>query len=190
MNWPRRWSFVSIAENVQYAGMKTGSACALVVALCSVHAISFADPADASASSRADLDAQVASILDNPLPESNYVQAQRCLPTGMNQHVDVLDSRHLLFRGNRDVFWLNQLRINCTGLTGDAVLVFDMRDRRLCDMGGFRSVPRSGSMGADFGVSCLLGPFEPITQAQAEQLRRALARGAESPLRSQAAPNE
>jgi|GEM_PF-1416523 hypothetical protein len=190
MSWQRQWNFVSIAENVQYAGMKTGSACALVFAFWSAHAISFAESLDASTSSPADLDAQVASILDNPLPESDYVQAQRCLPSGINEHVDVLDSRHLLFRGNRDVFWLNQLRFNCVGLTDDTILVFDVRDRRLCDMGGFRSVPRNGSMGADFGVSCTLGRFEPITQAQADQLRIALARGAHSPLASKAAPNE
>jgi len=170
--------------------MKIGSACALVFTFWSAHAISFADPVAASTSSHADLDAQVAAILDNPLPESDYVQARRCLPARFNEHVDVLDSRHLLFSGTRDVFWLNQLRFNCMGLTDDSVLVFDMRDRSVCELGGFRGVPRMGSMGANFGVSCTLGRFEPITQAQAEQLRSALARSAHSPLDSKVAPSE
>ena len=170
--------------------MKTGSACTLALAFWWAHAISFADPLDASTSNHAGLDAQVAAILDNPLPEADYVKERRCLPPGLNQHVDVLDSRHLLFSGTRDVFWLNQLRFNCMGLTDDAVLVFDMRDRGLCEMGGFRSVPRAGSMGGDFGTNCTLGRFEPITQAQAEQLRVAFARLARSPSAAKVAPHE
>lgn len=170
--------------------MKTGSACALVFAFWSAHAISYAAPPGASTSSRTELDAKVASILDNPLPDSDYVQTRRCLPPGTDQHVEVLDSRRLLFGGNRGAFWLNQLRFNCVGLVDDDVLVFEMRDRRLCDMDGFRGVPRNSSMGAGFGIRCTLGHFESITTVQARQLREALVRSARSPAASQATPTE
>lgn len=170
--------------------MKTQSACALVVMFCSVHAISFADPPAAAAARDQDLDAQVAMILDHPLPESDYTQADRCLSAGIYEHVEVLDTRRLLFRGNRGSLWLNQLRYNCAGLRDDSVLIFEMRDHRVCELDGLRSVPGNGSFAGDFGVHCTLGDFEPITQAQADQLRKALERGAHVPMLPKAAQDE
>jgi len=163
--------------------MKRAALWASAIGLASVHANGFADPAvvaDAPAvlsSTRAQID----FILDNPLPESEYAESKRCVFPNSYRSVEILDTKHLLFWGYRGKVWLNQLRFECLGLRKDALLVFEMRERTLCDMDGFQGTPRSGGMGVPFAVHCLLGNFEAISEDQAEALRVALARHAQSP---------
>ena len=127
----------------------------------------------------ADTNARLAFILDNPLQESDYARAERCLFPRTYEAVEILDKRHLLFVGYRDKIWLNQLRVDCLGLRKDSVLIFEVHESSLCDMDGFHSTPR-GAMSGEFGTHCTLGHFEPITPAQADQLRTAFARRAAS----------
>ncbi len=158
---------------------------------------SLADPVDAPEPARADVDAQVDFILDNPLPESDYVESNRCINSDSYRKVEVLDDRHLLFLGRRGVVWLNQLRYGCAGLGGGGVLVFQMRNRNLCDMDGFSSVPGSGgdvvrgtiNRGGPTatGIRCTLGHFEEITEAQAGMLRKALPARKHTPKKSKSA---
>jgi hypothetical protein len=169
---------------VQYADMNAGSVRVVLLAFWFAFDTSLADPVDAPEPERADVDAQVDFILDNPLPESDYVDSDRCISSDAYRKVEVLDDRHLLFLGRRGVVWLNQLRYACVGLGGGGALVFQMRSRNLCDMDGFSSVP--GSAGdvtrgtinragpAAPGIRCMLGHFEEITEAQAGVLRKAL----------------
>ncbi|HEY6598666.1 MAG TPA: hypothetical protein VIZ30_05115 [Pseudomonadales bacterium] len=146
-------------------------------------ATSLADPVETPESTRADdIDAQVEFILDNPLPESDYHASERCINSDSYRKVEVLDSRHLLFHGRRGLVWLNQLRYACAGLGNGGALVFQMRNRSLCDLDGFSSasgefvrgnqVNRAGPTAP--GVRCTLGHFEQITEAQANVLRKAL----------------
>ena len=161
--------------------MKTGALSICVLAFWSFHQIGFADPGDAAAAPTP-LDAQIDFILDHPLPESEYSQSDRCVYSNDYDAIEVLDSRRLLFRGRRGAFWLNQLRSECLGLTRDGVLILEGRSRSVCDMDSFKSVPRravvqmSDLTGAQFAMSCMLGHFEAITEAQAMVLRDALAR--------------
>jgi hypothetical protein len=179
---------------VQYAGMNAGSVRMVLLAFWLASATSFADPVEAPEPTHADVDAQVDFILDNPLPESDYVDSNRCINSDSYRKVEVLDDRHLLFVGRRGVVWLNQLRYACAGLGSGGVLVFEMRDRNLCEMDGFSSAP--GSTGdavrgttnrvgpAAPGIHCMLGHFEEITEAQAGALRTALPVRAHMPKKS------
>jgi hypothetical protein len=166
--------------------MKTGASSICVLAFWSFHQIGFADPGDAAASP-APLNAQIDFILDHPLPESEYSQSDRCVYTNEYDAIEVLDSRRLLFRGRRGAYWLNQLRSECHGLSRDGVLILDGRGRSVCDMDSFRSVPRgavvqmSDLSGAQFGMSCMFGHFEAISEAQAMVLRDALSKPAYVP---------
>jgi hypothetical protein len=155
--------------------MKVGAVCVWGLAFWSVHAIGVADPGGAPESTKNDLNAQVSFILDHPLPESEYSESNRCVFTYNYESVEILDSRHLLFVGRRGNFWLNQLRSECLGLRKDALLIFEARDRSICDMDGFRGGQRYGSA-AEFAAHCMLGHFESISQAQADLLRDALSR--------------
>jgi hypothetical protein len=171
---------------VQYAGMKTGASSICVLAFWSFHQFVFADGGD-TAASPAPLNAQIDFILDHPLPESEYSQSDRCVYANEYDAIEVLDSRRLLFRGRRGAYWLNQLRSECLGLTRDGVLILEGRSRSVCDMDSFRSVPRravvqiSDLSGAQFGMSCMLGHFEAISEAQAMVLRDALSKPAYVP---------
>jgi len=162
--------------------MKGVAPWALAVALASVHASGIADPgtvvADPAPPSSAR--AQIDFILDNPLPESEYAESKRCVFPNTYRSVEILDSKHLLFWGYRGNVWLNQLRLDCSGLRKDALLVFEMRERTLCDMDSFHGTPRGSGM-VQFAAHCTLGHFETISEDQAAALRVALARHAESP---------
>ena len=54
------------------------------------------------------------------------------------------------------------------------MLIFEMRDRNVCDLDGFSSVPSSGGHASAMGIHCMLGHFEQISEAQAGVLRQAL----------------
>jgi hypothetical protein len=161
--------------------MNAGSVRRVLTAFWFASAASFADPVESPEPARAaDIDAQVEFILDNPLPESDYHASERCINSDSYRKVEVLDSRHLLFHGRRGLVWLNQLRYACAGLGGGGALVFQMRNRSLCDLDGFSAaefvhgdaVNRAGPTA--LGVRCTLGHFEQITEAQADVLRKAL----------------
>jgi hypothetical protein len=162
--------------------MKRAPFCALLIGLWSVHATGFADPADATEAAHPDARAQIDFILDNPLPESEYAESDRCVFPNTYRSVEILDGKHLLFWSQRrGVAWLNQLRYECIGLRKDAILVFDMRGRSLCDMDSFQGSPRYGGMAIAMSTHCMLGHFETISEDQAAALRIALERQAQTP---------
>jgi hypothetical protein len=135
------------------------SLCRLLIAL-------YASAAFAAEPSDLDRDARL--ILDQPLPESAYTHPISCLPLRGYRTVEVLDSSHLLF-WDGDRVWLNQLRRPCFGLTGDKLLYFNPSGVSLCAMDQFQALDRASRIGA--AISCSLQKFEPVTPAQARQLR-------------------
>ena len=72
-----------------------------LLALWSAHQVGFADPVAAPGTSPTQLDAQIDFILDHPLPESEYSRSNSCVTTNNYESVEVLGTRHLLFRGRR-----------------------------------------------------------------------------------------
>ena len=169
--------------------MKGARLWAFAVGFWSVHATGFADPVDATAAAPSRVAPEIDFILDNPLPESEYAESKSCVYPNTYRSVEILDGRHLLFWGYRGVVWLNQLRFECIGLKRDAVLIFEMRARSLCDMDNFHGAPRTGGVAAAFATHCMLGHFETISEDQAAILRVALARYAQSPAPKPKAPD-
>jgi Family of unknown function (DUF6491) len=120
----------------------------------------------AAGPSQLDRDAQL--ILDQPLPESAYIDSVHCLPLRSYRNVEVLDPAHLLFWGSRDRVWLNQLRYPCFGLSDDKILRFETTGSSLCRMDTFQGIDRASQFPSSL---CSLQDFERVTPEQANQLR-------------------
>jgi hypothetical protein len=123
--------------------------------------------------------ADLESALREPLPETEYVNGERCLSSFMIDDTEVLDARRVLFHGRNGRVWLNQLRQACLGLAPDRVLEFEMHGSRICRLDSFRSLERYGlyrrSAVPDLvGGPCFLGEFEPVSEAQADVIRTSL----------------
>jgi hypothetical protein len=157
--------------------MKAAAVYASGLVFGSLHVSGFAEPGAVSQAAPESLDAQVQYILDHPLTESEYSPSTRCMVSNSYESIEILDASHLLFVGRRGAIWLNQLRSDCVGLDKDSVLVFHSFGTRVCDMDSFLGAERYG-LSTGFAAHCTLGHFEPITQAQADVLRDALARAA------------
>lgn len=126
-----------------------------------------------------DFEAQEESIdqiLTQPLAEEEYAKEVRCLATYTYNSVEVLDSRHVVFKGTGGRFWLNRLRNRCLGLRRYDTLKFELRGSQICDLDSFESI--SISLGAPTRTSamCSLGTFTPMTEEQLEAVKIALER--------------
>lgn len=130
------------------------------------------------------LDPAVAAILDAPLTDADYVDAQSCIDRRALDDVEVLDDGRMLFHGRRGQVWLNQLRHRCMGLSSGAKLVFELRGPRYCQLDTFctrrqsldRMVSDIDAICAQQGMGvCHLGRFEPISEAQAALMRESTA---------------
>ena len=114
----------------------------------------------------------IADILSQPLPAEAYGQTERCLSTYAYDQVDILDDRHVVFRGRGNKLWLNTLRNRCIGLKRNDLLQFWMRDTRVCELDTFEAVD-SLMWGIRSGT-CTLGSFAPITPEQVEAIEMAV----------------
>jgi hypothetical protein len=105
------------------------------------------------------------------LPESEYVESQRCLRLHAYQSVKVLDEQRLIFKGRGGKVWLNQLKGRCQGLRRRMTLEFTRRDSRLCELDDVRGVDQDYR---PMSARCALGAFEPITEQQLDLLEDVL----------------
>jgi hypothetical protein len=116
-------------------------------------------------------------ILSQPLDESEYVEAVRCLSPHAYRNVRVLDDQHVLFEGSGERAWLNRLRNRCIGLRPNATLRFRMRDSRLCELDTFEAVDTMLRGMDRVSATCSLGRFTPVTPEQVEAIRGAVDEG-------------
>ena len=114
----------------------------------------------------------VEQILSQPLAAEDYSEQDRCLSTFSYRSIEVLDDRHVLFRGAGDNVWLNTLRNRCIGLRPNETLRFSLRDNRVCDMDSFEAV--DFQFAGRISGKCTLGPFSRVSPEQAEALALAL----------------
>ena len=105
------------------------------------------------------------------LPESEYVESQRCLRVHAYQSVEVLDEQRLIFKGRAGKVWLNQLKARCQGLRRRMTLEFTRRGSRLCELDDVRGVDQDYR---PMSARCALGAFEPITEQQLDLLEDVL----------------
>ncbi len=114
----------------------------------------------------------IEDILSKPLPEEAYAQRERCLASHQYDSVDILDDRHLVFKGRGHRIWVNELRNRCVGLRPRDVLQFEVHANRICDLDMFQAVDTS--IGIKGGI-CSLGQFTPVTAEQVQAIKAAVA---------------
>ena len=117
----------------------------------------------------------VETILANPLDDDAYRSSSHCISTRRYDAIEIIDESTVLFHGRNEV-WLNRLSGRCRGLTRDMIPNILMRSGRICEFDRFQGQSRSGFPDS---MSCTLGKFEKIDEAQVESLRAA--RGVRGP---------
>lgn len=131
------------------------------------------------------VEADIDEILSYELDPAEYGETKRCLSNSEFRNYRPLDDRHILFNGRRGKLWINTLRGRCHDLRhGDVLIVRKFSGTRMCDMDRFavsdwfdwpwyRRWPwQWGSYGT--GASCALGKFQPVTEAQVEEIEARL----------------
>jgi hypothetical protein len=116
----------------------------------------------------------IEQILAAPLESEDYAKGERCISTMQYNSMEVLDDRHVLFKGAGDRIWLNTLRTRCIGLRRDSTPMIRLRDTQLCDMDTFQGVENVFGGWSRTSATCSLGTFTPITPEQADGIRAAL----------------
>lgn len=107
---------------------------------------------------------------DEPLPEEAYTQPRDCIFRARIFDTDVLSDRRILFRMNDKQRYLVQLPARCPGLRRHAKVMYVSDDLRLCEDDYLRPVLEYALDKWEPGMRCKMGAFEPITEAQYQEL--------------------
>ena len=130
--------------------------------------------------------ASIAEILSQPLDPAEFGETKRCLSDVEYRSFRALDDRHILFKGSRNRLWINTLRATCPDLRhGDVLIMRQFSASRMCDMDSFevadwfgwpwyRRWPWHWSMNFGVGMRCTLGKFQPVSQAQVDEIEAIL----------------
>ncbi len=131
---------------------------------------------------RANAEADIDEIMSYELDPAEYGEARRCLSANDFDNFRPLGERHILFEGRRDKLWVNTLRSRCSELRHgrDVLVVRQYTGSRMCAMDRFnvqdwfdyRARNRPTSWGT--GAACMLGEFQPVTEAQVAEIEAVL----------------
>jgi hypothetical protein len=139
-------------------------------------------------SRRQAIEEDIAIILSVQLDPAEFGETKRCLADQEYRSFRALDDRRILFEGRRGKQWINTLRMRCPDLRyGDVLVVRSFSSRRMCDMDSFqvadwfdwpwyRRWPWYWGGGWGTGARCSLGKFQPVTEAQVEEIEALLER--------------
>lgn len=131
------------------------------------------------------VEAEIQSILSQPLEPGERGSAQRCLSATQYRDFRALDDKYLLFEGRRGKYWINTLRSRCPDLRHATVLRVRTDSfaaiGRICEMDAFvaddwfswpwyRRWPWSWGRGWGSGMQCWLGKFQPVSESQVEAI--------------------
>jgi hypothetical protein len=137
-------------------------------------------------SRRQAIQADIDEILSYQLDPVEFGETKRCLADNQYRGFRPLGDRHILFEGRRDKRWINTLRGRCHDLRyGDVLVVKSFNAMRMCDMDRFevadwfdwpwyRRWPWQWGGGWTSGASCVLGKFQPVTEAQVAEIEAVL----------------
>lgn len=137
-------------------------------------------------SRRQAIEADITEILSYELDPAEFGETKRCLSDHEYRNFRALDDRHILFEGRRDRMWINTLRGRCHDLRfGDVLIVKSFGATRMCDMDRFQVADWFGwpwyrrwpwQWGGTWGTgpACSLGKFQPVTEAQVEEIEALL----------------
>lgn len=131
------------------------------------------DPAQTAAEQQ-QVAEQIETILTQPLGDEEYGGGERCLSTHLYDSVEVLDTRHVLFKGRGERLWVNTLRNACVGLRKRDVLQFDVRGSQICNLDTFTAVSNALFGWQRTSATCSLGDFSPVTAEQVAMIEAAL----------------
>ena len=112
--------------------------------------------------------ATAASIVDEPVNESDYAESRNCVSLTDIKRTVVIDGRHIALVLRRG-YVLNQLRQICADLDDDSIISFGANGTQLCDLDRLDVIDRASR--GRFG-SCFLGRFETISAEQLAALKR------------------
>ncbi len=115
-------------------------------------------------------------ILTQPLAGNEYAEQVRCLATYTYNSVEILDSRHVVFKGPGGRYWLNRLRNRCLGLRRNDTLKFALRTSQICDLDTFEAISIAVGSPTRTSATCSLGTFTPMTEDQLKAVKAALER--------------
>lgn len=119
---------------------------------------------------RLEREAAVDDVLSYKLDPAEFGETKRCLSDAEFRSYRALDDRHLLFKGRGDRLWVNTLRGRCPGLQPDSVLIVrKFGGRQFCSLDSFEATEWFGH-GRSTGVRCIFGEFQPVTQAQVDEI--------------------
>lgn len=126
---------------------------------------------------------KIEAILSVALDAEEYGKTQRCLSDHEYRDFRALDDRRILFEGRRGEFWLNTLRMRCSDLEHATVLRVRSISSigRICEMDTFvagdwfawpwyRRWPWHWGTYWGSGMTCTLGEFQPVTEAQVKAI--------------------
>ena len=131
------------------------------------------------------IEADIDEVLSYELDPAEVGETKRCLSDHEFRNFRPLGDRHILFEGRRDRQWINVLRGRCRDLRwGDVLIVKQYSGRRMCDMDRFqvadwfdwpwyRRWPWNWGTWSS-GAVCSLGKFQPVTQAQVDEIEALL----------------
>lgn len=116
-----------------------------------------------------------AVMADEPVPNDNLKLAtgepERCLGITRIRDTSILDERNILFYTSGKRVYLNDLPRPCPGLRRHDTLKYSTSLHELCSVDMFTVLHDTGS-GFMPGVSCGFGQFYPISQEDAEKLKK------------------
>jgi len=139
-------------------------------------------------SRRQAIEADIDSILSQPLDPAEFGETKRCLADREYMGFRALDDRHILFEGMRNKQWINTLRHRCPDLRfGHVLRVRSFSWSRICNMDQFqvtdwfdwpwyRRWPWQWGGSWHTGMSCTLGKFQPVTADQVAEIEAVLDR--------------
>ena len=140
------------------------------------------------ASDRQFREERIEAILSQPLDPAEFGETKRCLRDTEYRGFRALDDQRILFEGRRGQYWINTLRHRCMDLRwGDILVVRRFSGTRMCSMDRFsvedwfnypwyRRWPWHWGTVWHTGMTCTLGEFQPVTEAQVAEIRAVLRR--------------
>ena len=116
-------------------------------------------------------------ILASEISDREYEHTVRCIDNRKVKDYDVLNNRFVIAVMKNQDKYLIQLKRKCAGLRVGALLRFDSHrgnTARICANDYIRSSILEAPGRIEWGPPCRIPGFEPIEDAQIEQLRRGL----------------
>ena len=110
----------------------------------------------------------IEEILTQTPDEADYVNVERCISAINIRSIEALDDRHIAVRVGRGEHYLAQLSHGCPGISRGKTLIYETRNRRLCQHDTIRG---SFGIGGQFspsnlGPPCALPKFRSVTKEE------------------------